>query len=251
MASRDEIVRFLDERLDIQKIKDKSSNGLQVAGKTEVMRLAAATDAAMGTYSKAVAENCDMLIVHHGLIWGGIQYVTHRNHEHLKFLLEHDLNLYAAHLPLDMHPQIGNNAVLAKQLRFKKTLPFGKYHDENIGICGELTDELPAKKIADSFAEYPGGTPKILEFGPAKNSRIAIVSGGGGSVLSEAVEKGFDCFITGEISHEIYHLALEGHINVILLGHYLSETVGVRALGEEVADRFGIKLVFIDVPTGF
>jgi dinuclear metal center YbgI/SA1388 family protein len=251
MANRDEIVRFLDERLDVRRIKDKSSNGLQVAGKTDVTRLAVATDAAMATYKRAAAEGCDMMIVHHGLIWGGIQYVTHRNREHLKFLLEHDINLYAAHLPLDMHPQIGNNAILAGQLGLEQTQPFGNYHDEDIGISGKLTVPITAQDIANRFAAHLGGVPKVMGFGPKENRTIAIISGGGGSVFDEAAEMGFDCFVTGEASHEIYHSALEGHVNIVLLGHYLSETVGVRALGKEAADRFGIPMVFIDEPTGF
>ena len=251
MASRDEIVKFLDERLDVHRIKDKSSNGLQVAGKPDVNRVALATDAAMETYKRALSEGCEMIIVHHGLIWGGIQYVTHRNREHLKFLLGNDINLYAAHLPLDMHPEIGNNAVLSAQLEFSKTQPFGYYNGEKIGISGELAKPLSSQEIADIFSSHIGGSPKILGFGPANNSTAAIVSGGGGSAFNEAVENGFDCFITGEITHELYHAALESRVNVILLGHYLSETTGVRALGKEVAQRFGIAAIFIDEPTGF
>ena len=251
MANRDEIVRFLDERLDVRRVQDRSSNGLQVAGRTEVRKIAVATDAAMETYGRAAGEGCDMLLVHHGLIWGGIQYVTHRNHRHLKFLLERDLNLYAAHLPLDMHPEIGNNALLARGLGLAGTRPFGDYHGEKIGIAGELATPLWTIDIANRFSAVVGGEPKILPFGPASNRTIAIVSGGGGSAFTEAAEAGFDCFVTGEASHEIFHAAREAGVNVVLLGHYLSETVGVRALGDEVSARFGIPAIFIDEPTGF
>lgn len=251
MADRDQIVRFLDERLDVRRVADKSSNGLQVAGKPEVSKLAVATDAAMATYERAAAAGCDMLIVHHGLIWGGIRYVTHRNRAHLKFLLERDMNLYAAHLPLDLHPEIGNNALLAKQLGLEKIRPFGEYHGEAIGFSGELAAPLFAQKIAERLAARLGGSAKILPFGPEKNRTVAIVSGGGGSAFEEAAEGGFDCFVTGEASHEIFHAAREARVNVVLLGHYRSETIGVRALGDEVAARFGIEVVFIDEPTGF
>ena len=251
MANRDEIVRFLDERLDVRRVKDKSSNGLQVAGRTEVRKLAIATDAALATYERAAAGGCDMLLVHHGLIWGGIQYVTHRNHRHLKFLLERDLNLYAAHLPLDMHPEIGNNALLAKGLGLAGARPFGDYHGEMIGIAGELPEPLSAMDIADRFAAIVDGEPKLLAFGPASNRTVAIVSGGGGSAFQEAAEAGVDCFVTGEASHEIFHAARESGVNVVLLGHYRSETIGVRALGGEVSARFGIPSLFIDEPTGF
>jgi len=244
-------VRFLDERLDVRRVKDKSSNGLQVAGRTEVRKLAVATDAALATYGRAVGEGCDMLLVHHGLIWGGIQYVTHRNHRHLKFLLERDLNLYAAHLPLDMHPEIGNNALLAKGLGLARTRPFGEHNGERIGIAGELAAPLWTIDVANRFTAIISGEPRILPFGPASNRTIAIVSGGGGSTFAEAAEAGVDCFVTGEASHEIYHAAREGHVNVVLLGHYFSETIGVRALGEEASARFGIPAIFIDEPTGF
>ena len=251
MADRDEIVRFLDERLDVRRVEDKSSNGLQVAGKREVNKIAVATDAALATYERAAAEGCDMLLVHHGLIWGGIRYVTHRNHRHLKFLLERDLNLYAAHLPLDLHPEIGNNALLAKAIGLTEISPFGGYHGEKIGFAGSLAAPLWAIDIANRFTAIVGGEPKILPFGPAANRTLAIVSGGGGSTFTEAAEAGIDCFVTGEASHEIFHAAREGGVNVILLGHYLSEIVGVRALGDEVSARFGIPAVFIDEPTGF
>jgi dinuclear metal center YbgI/SA1388 family protein len=251
MANRDEIVRFLDERLEIRKVQDRSSNGLQVAGRAEVQKLAVATDAAMATYERAAAEGCDMLLVHHGLIWGGIQYVTHRNHRHLKFLLERDLNLYAAHLPLDLHPEIGNNALLAKGLGLAAARPFGDYHGERIGISGELARPLTAPEIADRLATLVGGAPKILPFGPASNRTVAVVSGAGGSTFTEAAEAGVDCFVTGEASHQIFHEAREGGVNVVLLGHYLSETIGVRALGGEASARFGVPAIFIDEPTGF
>ena len=251
MANRDEIVRFLDERLDVRRVKDKSSNGLQVAGRLEVRKIAVATDAAMAVYERAAAEACDMLLVHHGLIWGGIRYVTHRNHAHLKFLLERDLNLYAAHLPLDMHPEIGNNALLARELGLAATRPFGDYHDEKIGIAGELPAPASTAQIAARLAARLGGEPKLLAFGPAANRTVAVVSGGGGSAFTEAAESGIDCFVTGEASHEIFHAAREGGVNVILLGHYRSETIGVQALGDEVSDRFGVPAIFIDEPTGF
>jgi dinuclear metal center YbgI/SA1388 family protein len=216
-----------------------------------VHRIAVATDAAMATYERAAAEGCDMLLVHHGLIWGGIQYVTHRNRLHLKFLLERDLNLYAAHLPLDMHPEIGNNALLAQGLGLVDARPFGDYHGDRIGFSGSLAAPLAALEIAARLAKRVGGEPEILPFGPAANRTVAIVSGGVGSTFTEAAESGIDCFVTGEAGHEIFHAAREGRVNVILLGHYFSETIGVRALGDEVSARFEIPSVFIDEPTGF
>jgi len=251
MARRDEIVDYLDERLNIGGVADGSANGLQVAGGLEITRVAVATDAALVTYRAAIELGCQMLFVHHGLIWGGITRVTGREREHLKLLLDSELNLYAAHLPLDLHPELGNNAQLAATIGLADQQPFGDYHGVPIGFSGRLANPLSCLEMATRFQERIGGTPKTLPFGPETNSTVGIVSGGGSSTLREAVDRGLDCLITGEGRHEDHHQALEGGINVLYLGHYHSETLGVRAVGRELADRFGVEVSFVDEPTGF
>jgi dinuclear metal center YbgI/SA1388 family protein len=251
MASRDEIVGFLDERLNIATVEDGSSNGLQVGGAAEVTRVAVATDAAMATYIAAVEAGCQLLIVHHGIIWGGIERVVGREREHLKFLIENDINLYAAHLPLDLHRSLGNNAQLAETIGLASRRSFGEYRGEAIGFCGELKQPLSLLEMATRLQGRIGGTPKNLAFGPDENTSVGIVSGGGSSALREAIDSGLDCFVTGEGRHEDHHLALEGKINVLYLGHYHSETLGVRAVGRELEQRFAVEAAFIDEPTRF
>jgi dinuclear metal center YbgI/SA1388 family protein len=250
MADRDMIVGYLDERLDTASFEDASVNGLQVAGAREVSRVAVATDAAVATYRKAVAAGCQMIVAHHGLIWGGIRRVTGRARAHLEYLIRNDLNLYAAHLPLDAHPEIGNNALLASQAGLIGREPFGAYHGVPLGFMGRLPEPVSLEGLAAAWEARTGREPKVLAFGAPVVERVGIVSGRGG-VLGEAIERGLDCLITGEGIHEDHHAALEGGINVIYLGHYASETLGVRAVGDELAARFGVEPVFIDEPTAF
>jgi dinuclear metal center YbgI/SA1388 family protein len=251
MAHRDQVVGFLDELLNVRGIEDRSANGLQVAGGEEISRVGLATDAALATYRRAAELGCQLLLVHHGLIWGGITAVTGRVREHLAFLLAHDLNLYAAHLPLDLHPEVGNNAELARIIGLAELAPFGDYHGRPIGFQGRLATPLKLAHLAARFAGRLGGEPATLAFGPPLVQAIGIVSGGGSSTLEEAIERRLDCLVTGEGTHPDHHAALEGRINVLYLGHYRSETVGVRAVGRKLSEQFGVETVFIDEPTGF
>jgi dinuclear metal center YbgI/SA1388 family protein len=220
-----------------------------VQGKDEVRRVAVATDAAMAVYRKAASAGCDMLFVHHGLIWGGLNAVTGRNFEHLKFLIEHGMSLYAAHLPLDAHEELGNNAELARMVGIDDLEPFGAYHGTTIGFSGRLKEPMGQEALAMVFQARIGGRPLILPFGTERIQAVAIISGGGSGTLPEAIDKGFDCFVTGEGSHQDHHLAKEAGINVIYLGHYHSETPGVRAVARDLENRFGLETQFIDEPT--
>jgi dinuclear metal center YbgI/SA1388 family protein len=251
MIRRDEIVAYLDERLGVASIEDVSCNGLQVEGAEEIERVGIATDAALATYRRAIELDCQLLFVHHGLIWGGLRGVTGRERRHLELLLKNELNLYAAHLPLDAHPELGNNAQLAGIVDLERRRPFGDYHGNALGLSGELPEPLTLLDLAGRFQSKIGGTPKTLPFGPEQVRTLAIVSGAGSGDLSLAAEQGLDAFVTGEGRHEDHHLALESGVNVVYLGHYHSETVGVRAVGRELEKRFGVESTFIDVPTEF
>ncbi len=252
MITRDKLVSFLDQYLSISKIQDKSSNGLQVEGSTQITKVALATDAALVTYKRAVEEGCQMLITHHGLIFGGLQYITGRNYQHLKFLIENSLNLYTAHLPLDMHPEVGNNAALARLLPLSKIQPFGDYHGTSIGFSGTINPKTPIKQIEAVFARALDCKPRVLPFGKSIISTVAIVSGGGASLLDEAIHKKIDCLITGEGPHDRFYQAKESNINVIYLGHYKSEIIGVKELGKKITGQFkDLSTIFIDEPTGF
>jgi dinuclear metal center YbgI/SA1388 family protein len=249
MASTREIVAALDEWLDIHAIEDGSANGLQVEGPAEVSRIGLATDAAMAVYRRAAELRCGLLLVHHGLIWGGLESITGRVHEHVRFLFDNSMALYAAHLPLDVHPSLGNNARLAALAGLTDTRPFWEYHGSPTGIAGSLSEPLTIEALAVTFQDRIGGSPVLLPFGREKIRSVGIVSGAGGRALDEAIRLGLDCFVTGEPAHQHHHLALEAGINAIYLGHYHSETAGVRAVGEKLEERFGVETVFIDVPT--
>ncbi len=251
MVNRDEIVNFLDEYLNVLAFPDKSRNGLQVEGKEEVEKIAFAVDACMDTFIKARAFGADMLIVHHGLIWGGIEYVRGLVQKRLKFLLENELNLYAAHLPLDLHPEVGNNAQLLKLLELEPREPFGSYNGLNIGYISEFDEPKPLPLVAQILVEkLKTDYVKAYEFGVEEIRRVGVVSGRGGFAIPEAIEKGVNLFITGEFLHDDYHTAKEGRLSVIAAGHYASETLGVKALMPILREKFGVKTVFIDNPTG-
>ncbi|AAL81189.1 Nif3-like dinuclear metal center hexameric protein [Pyrococcus furiosus DSM 3638] len=251
MAELWEIVSFLDEYLKISEYPDKSSNGLQVEGKEEVNTIAFAVDACLDTIVKARAFNADMLIVHHGLIWGGVKYVKGLFAKRVKELLKSNMNLYAAHLPLDAHPEVGNNAQLLKLLGLEPKEKFGEYHGVMIGYIGEFEEEKPLPLIAQMLAEkLPVDYVKSYEFGVQEIKRVGVVSGGGGFAVEEASEKGVDLFITGEFTHEDYRAAEDLRLSVIAAGHYATETLGVKALMPILREKFGVKTIFIDSPTG-
>jgi len=243
------IVSFLNDFLNIGAIQDYSINGLQVEGCAGVSKIGLAVDACAAVYEAAVEAGCQMVIVHHGIVWGGIQSITGPLRQQIKILMDNDLNLYACHLPLDLHPECGNNAVLANMLGIKKREPFGIYKGKEIGFSGSFTQTLSAEKIAHLLQTQIGGAPHTLPFGPVKNKTIGIVSGGGSDCIPEAIEKGLDCLITGESSHEDHHRAAEGKINVIYSGHYNTETVGVQALGPIIKERLDVETTFLDIPT--
>lgn len=247
MADRDAIVRLLDETLRTGQIKDSSCNGLQVQGAEQIRRVGLAVDACLEAYEKAAAQRCQMLIVHHGLIWRGLTNVTGRNYKHVRYLIEHDLNLYASHLPLDMHEQYGNNILLARMLALKNIQPFGNYHDMMIGFQGQLPKPASLKSLADNLSRRLGGKAMILPHGVQKIRSVGIVSGGAGDMIEQSAAAKLDCCITGEPVHFAYQLARDLGSNVLFLGHYHSEKLGVQALGKLLTDELGVQSVFLDI----
>ncbi|HLV31757.1 MAG TPA: Nif3-like dinuclear metal center hexameric protein [Chitinispirillaceae bacterium] len=247
----EDIVDYLDSELKTAQIKDYSCNGLQVQGSNTVKKAALVVDACMEAYRIAVKNECQLIVAHHGIIWNGLKSVTGSVYNHIRYLIQNNLNLYASHLPLDLHPQLGNNARLASIIGLKKLEPFGLYNGINIGFEGVLPRETKLDLIVQLLCRKLGGECTVLPFGKEIVKRIAIVSGGGGGELDEAIEKGIDCFITGETSHQNYHSALEAEINVIYAGHYYTEKPGVQAIGNILEEKFNIETEFIDVPTNF
>lgn len=249
-VERDALVAYLDEFLAVGEWDDKSLNGLQVEGARRVEKIALATDAALATFDLAAEAGAQLLIVHHGLFWGAVEPVAGPLRARLRALLERDLSLYAAHLPLDAHPEVGNNAVLARLLALEERQPFGQWGGRAIGVRGRLPAPLDRVALAARLEALLGARPCVLPFGPPRIETVAIVSGAAGELIPEASEAGVDAFVTGETSHVAWHAAREHGINLFFAGHYATETVGVRALGERIEAVFGAEVVFLDAPTG-
>lgn len=248
-AKRDRIVDWLNNELHIADIEDISCNGLQVQGTKEVCRVGLAVDACLESYQAAADNNCQMVIAHHGIIWNGLKTISGPIYRQIKFLLDNDINLYAAHLPLDLHATYGNNAGIARQIGLRELKPFGNYHGTMLGFEGTLAKPAGLTALAEKLRSLLGGDTVILPFGKKQVRRIAIVSGSAGSLLQEGIDKKVDCYITGESKHEHHHLAKEGGLSVIYCGHYHSEKPGVMAVGRALEKKFGIVSVFLDVPT--
>ncbi len=241
----EELVRFLDDYLKIGEYSDSSINGLQVEGIQSVEKAAFAVDASIEAFRRALEIEADMLVVHHGLIWRGIERVTGLIRERLKFLLENELSLYAAHIPLDAHPEIGNNAMILRMIGVEPEEPFGSYGGVKIGFSGYAGLEF--EDVLENLEERFGDVG-YMKFGRDKIEKVAAVSGRGAGYVEEALREGVDLLITGEMEHSAFHPVREARINVIYLGHYNSETAGLKALMNVVAD-IGIDAEFIDIPT--
>ncbi len=249
-ARLDEVVRYLDAYLRVQAIADdpRTLNGLQVEGTGRITRMLGAVDASLATIEAAVERQANLVIVHHGLFWGGPERLVGRAGRKVRGLVLSGISLYAAHLPLDCHPEVGNNAVLARQLGITGTEPFGRHEGLEIGVVGML--ETPVSDLADRLRVQLGHAPRVIAKGPDVTRRVAVVTGAGAALVREAHERGIDTFVTGEGPHHSFFDAEEWGINLIYAGHYATETVGVRALGAHLHDRFSLPFEFFDHPTG-
>jgi len=245
-----DIAAFLDEYLDIDVVPDASLNGLQVEAAAKVERVAVAVDAAAETIALAASADCQLMIVHHGLFWGEQEPLSGRLGRRVGQCYGSGVSIYAAHLPLDLHPEVGNNALLARALQAEPEARFGEYHGVKIGTLARLPEPLPLATLAGRLAAAGCDDQVMWAFGADAVSRIALITGSGCSVLDEAIALGADCFITGELRHSAYHDAREAGLNCIFAGHYATETFGVRAVGDLVAARFGVDVHWIDLPTG-
>ncbi|GHU24524.1 GTP cyclohydrolase 1 type 2 [Spirochaetia bacterium] len=230
---------------------DSSLNGLQVDNDgTEVKKVAFAVDASLESFKRAAAAGAGMLFVHHGLFWAKPLRVSGIFRQRVKFLLDNNIALYAAHLPLDQHPAVGNNAVLGTLLGIENPEPFGFHHGRAIGIQGKLKTPLTVQEAAHCIEFCSRSALAVYPFGEKINRTAAVISGGASELAVEAIEQGIDLFVTGESSHSYYHHALEGRLNVVAGGHYNTEVWGVRSLMDLTAQKLSLDVAFIDVPTG-
>ena len=246
--NRDALVTYLDDYLGCRGSADYSDNGLQIEGGADVTRLALAVDACQETIAGAVAAGAQMLIVHHGLFWGKVLMVVGPHRRRVQALLDGGCSLYAAHLPLDRHPEVGNNAELARLLGLTVIGGLGEAFGLPVGVIATATTTRTA--LVARLEASLGVTPLVLPGGPEQVQRIGIISGGAARDIAAAAAAGCDTYITGETSHSSYHDAAEYGVNVIYAGHYATETVGLKALAAHLDVQFALPSTFIDRPTG-
>jgi dinuclear metal center YbgI/SA1388 family protein len=253
MARLRELVDWLDDRLAVAAIPgDDSNNGLQVEASEVVRKAVFGVDATQALIDRAAETGADFIFVHHGLSWGGgFRRLQGLDARRIGALFRAGISLYAAHLPLDAHPEVGHNACLARLLGLCDTRHFARYHGADIGVAGRLSPPRRAGDLARVLIDGIGGEQTVYGDPACELRTVGVISGGAGldGVLAAAAE-GLDCLVTGEVTHTAYHVVAETGLTVIAAGHYASETPGVHAVMAEVAARFGIQTEFIDLPTG-
>ena len=244
-----EIVKYADEYLRIREIVDweNALNGLQIENSGCVTKIGAAVDGSTRALEEAANRGVNLLLVHHGLFWPGLRSITDALHRQIKLAFENDIALYSAHLPLDLHPKVGNNAQLAAALGFKSTSPFFEEKGQLIGLKTRMS--ISREELTRKLGKVLGGRVTVFNFGPKKTRAIGIVTGGAGGEIYRVVEE-VDTFITGEAPHWAAIAAQELGVNLLLGGHYATETFGVKAFAAHLSRRFKLPWEFLDSPTG-
>jgi dinuclear metal center YbgI/SA1388 family protein len=242
---RTELETYLNQYLDVARFRDYCPNGLQVEGRAEVRTIATGVTASLALVRAAIEQGADALLVHHGYFWRGEDpCVTGTRRERLALLLEHELNLFAFHLPLDAHPEVGNNVQLARELE----LPYaGRFGEQELGAHGAFAQPITVGELARRIAARLDRTPLIIGDEAQPVRRVAWCTGAAQSYLEDAVRLGVDAYISGEISEQTVHLARESGVAYIAAGHHATERYGIRALGEHLAARLGVAHQFIDI----
>jgi dinuclear metal center YbgI/SA1388 family protein len=249
MPAVSDLLSYLDALLRPEAFQDYGPNGLQVPGKDEVAHVVTSVSASAELFERAAGLGADLVLVHHGLFWGGpagpIDRATKRR---LQLLFDHDMALAAYHLPLDAHPEIGNNALIAAGLGAARTEPFAEHRGAPIGVIAHF-DPAPARdELVVRVRDLTEREPLVFPAGPDPVRTLGIVSGGAADDIAEAIERGLDAFLTGEPAERVMAMAQEGGVTFLAAGHYATETFGIRALGELLAERFGVRHTFVDVP---
>ncbi len=249
MISCSELVDYLDELLDARSGEDYGPNGLQVEGRPTIRRLVTAVSSCHELFVRARQTDADGVLVHHGIFWKGMPAVlTGMQFRRVRELIAGGINLLAYHLPLDRHPVYGNNALAAKALELVDVEPFATCKGLPIGCKGRFAEPIAATELRRRCAEIFAQEPLAFEEGPDPLRTLGIVSGGAQHDFHTAIAEGLDAFITGEVSEWVMNVAKESGTHYLAAGHYATERLGVRALGEHLAERFGIEVEFIDLP---
>jgi dinuclear metal center YbgI/SA1388 family protein len=243
------LASFFNSLLNVEMFAsaDSSLNGLQVDNDgAEITKIVFAVDACLESFKRCAAVGGKMLFVHHGLFWGSVMAVKGVYRQRLQYLLDNNIALYAAHLPLDQHLRLGNNAALAEMLGIEDMEPFGLYHGKKIGYKGKLKKPLTIEQAVKIVGEPLG----VYPFGKEVNNTCAVISGGASREAMQAIEEGVDLYVTGEMAHTAYHSAMEGRLNIVAGGHYATEVWGLKRVMAECAAQLNIEAEFIDIPTG-
>lgn len=242
------ITSALDEELHLADFEDDSHNGLQVANTGLVAKVCCGVDASLDFLKAAKDLGANFCVVHHGISWGSsLAKITAANYEIVSFLIQNDMALYAAHLPLDAHPLLGNNACIAAALGMTNVNGFCLYHGNCIGRKGSLATPLTFDDLCGRVRTLtPGGTFHALPFGKHEVKTLGIVSGGAANDVCQAIDEGLDCYLTGEMNLQAYNAAKQGGINVIAAGHYATERFGVRAVGDYLSRNFKLSCDFVN-----
>ena len=250
MSATRGIAQYADEYLRITDIEDwpNALNGLQLENSGAVTKIAAAVDISTCALKAAAEAGANLLIVHHGMFWPGLRPVTKALHRQLKTALDHDIAIYSAHLPLDLHPEVGNNILLIRALGIENSEPF---FEEKGSLAGRRAAvNILASELAARLERAVGGPGKQIAVGPKIAGRVGVITGAAGSEIERVAAEGIETFITGEAPHWAAVAAEELGINLLLGGHYATETFGVKALAARLSERFRIPYTFIDCPTG-
>ncbi len=247
------ITDYLANYLDINTFKDDSANGLQVENSENVEKVGLAVDACQEAILKAVEEKCNLLIVHHGLFWGKQSMIVDSHFQRVRALIMADIALYAVHLPLDAHHEVGHNIQIARKMGLEDIEPFAIYYGRPIGMKGRVSSPKTCTETAQDLEKITGHCSGLLEFGPKIVRSVGIVAGSASDpeLLRELKIHGIDLFVSGEPKHGVYHLAQELGLNIFYGGHYLTETFGMKALGQHLEKQMNIPTVFIDTPCLF
>jgi dinuclear metal center YbgI/SA1388 family protein len=250
MPALSEVVSYADDFLHIREVGDwdNALNGLQIENSGRVRRIGAAVDISTRVLSEAAKQNVDLLIVHHGLFWPGLQPIRGALRRQLQLAFEKDIALYSAHLPLDVHPKIGNNAQLVAALGLKSARPFLEEKGQPVGL--KIRASVPRSEVVRKLQKALNGPVRVFGFGPKQARAIGIITGAAGSEIYRVAEENVDTFITGEAPHWVAVAAEELAVNLLLGGHYATEVFGVKALAAHLSKRFRMPWEFIDCPTG-
>lgn len=248
-VTRDDLVAYLDEYLSASEGADMAPNGLQVEGAREIRKIVTGVSACHELFVEAARLGAQAVLVHHGIFWDGMpRQLVGWQFRRVEALVRADLNLLAYHLPLDRHPEVGNNAVAATRLGLVDLQPFGEYKGLPVGFRGRFPESVPADELLSRAESLYGQQPLAFAHGSERVATVGVVSGGAQSEIHQAIGAGLDAYITGEVSEWVMNIAREAGIHFLACGHYATECLGVQALGDHLADRYGIEVEFVDIP---